>query len=118
MRDRASYFLTDLIEGKDQWPDKKLLDLAYRVERMTPHPRRRNAFTRTRARSSPGCTTLRMRCGGMAKWPYNTATRARVRAAHLLIEPLCRACQGWGSRRPASLAGRMDEVEGMNGPRN
>jgi len=44
MRDRASYFLTDLIEGKDQRPDKKLLDLAYRVERLTPHPRRPERF--------------------------------------------------------------------------
>src|SRR5262245_33943905 len=32
----------------------------------------------------------------MAKWPYNTVTWARLRAAHLLIEPLCRTCKAEG----------------------
>lgn len=28
----------------------------------------------------------------MAEWPYNTATWARLRKAHLSLEPLCKGC--------------------------
>lgn len=50
MTDRASYFLTDLTAGASPSPGKKrvapdtLMDLAYRVERLTPHPRRPERF--------------------------------------------------------------------------
>lgn len=44
MHNRASYLLTDLTADKDQRTDKKLIDLAYRVERLTPHPRRPERF--------------------------------------------------------------------------
>lgn len=44
MHNRASYLLTDLTGGKDRRPDKKLIDLADRVERLTPHPRRPERF--------------------------------------------------------------------------
>ena len=44
MSDRASYLLTDLIGGKGAASNKKLLELAYRVERLTPHPRRPERF--------------------------------------------------------------------------
>ena len=32
----------------------------------------------------------------MAEWPYNTATWARLRKAHLSIEPFCRGCAAMG----------------------
>ncbi|WP_425514716.1 HNH endonuclease signature motif containing protein [Aquisediminimonas sediminicola] len=32
----------------------------------------------------------------MADWPYNTSTWARLRRAHLSIEPLCRGCHAIG----------------------
>ena len=58
MRNRASYFLTDLTGVGDRRTDKKrggypviavigpdtLTDLAYRVERLTPHPKRPDRF--------------------------------------------------------------------------
>lgn len=32
----------------------------------------------------------------MAKWPYNTAAWARLRAAHLALEPMCIGCHAAG----------------------
>lgn len=43
----------------------------------------------------------------MAKWPYNTATWARLRAAHLAIEPMCRGCRAEGR---LTLANTVDHV--------
>ena len=43
----------------------------------------------------------------MAKWPYNTTTWARLRAAHLSIEPLCRACHAEGR---LAIANTVDHV--------
>lgn len=50
----------------------------------------------------------------MSKWPYNTAAWARLRAAHLALEPMCRGCAGEGRivlantvdhRKPINLGG-------------
>lgn len=38
----------------------------------------------------------------MADWPYNTAAWARLRAAHLALEPGCRGCAEQGRLRPAN----------------
>ena len=40
----------------------------------------------------------------MAKWPYSTAAWARLRAAHLAIEPACRACHAEGRLTRANTA--------------
>lgn len=37
----------------------------------------------------------------MAKWPYNTQTWARLRRAHLSVEPLCRGCHAEGRLKSA-----------------
>ncbi len=47
----------------------------------------------------------------MADWPYNTTTWARLRAAHLSIEPLCRGCRAEGRLSPANT---VDHVVPIN----
>lgn len=43
----------------------------------------------------------------MADWPYSTRTWARLRTAHLSIEPLCRSCKAMGK---ITLANTVDHV--------
>lgn len=43
----------------------------------------------------------------MADWPYSTAAWARLRAAHLALEPMCRACAVSGR---IALANTVDHV--------
>lgn len=43
----------------------------------------------------------------MADWPYNTAAWARLRRAHLALEPLCRGCRAIGK---LTMANTVDHV--------
>jgi 5-methylcytosine-specific restriction protein A len=61
---------------------------------------------RTRARLSPSCGASRGRCA-VAKWPYNTATWLRLRAAHLALEPACIGCAASGR---IAVANTVDHV--------
>ena len=46
----------------------------------------------------------------MASWPYSTAAWARLRAAHLSIEPLCRGCMAEGRRTAANTVDHVVPV--------
>ena len=43
----------------------------------------------------------------MSKWPYHTTNWLRLRAAHLMIEPLCRDCRAVGR---IVLANHVDHI--------
>ena len=43
----------------------------------------------------------------MSRWPYNTTTWARLRAAHLALEPKCAGCHALGR---LTLANTVDHV--------
>ena len=46
----------------------------------------------------------------MADWPYNTAAWARLRAAHLAIEPECRGCKAQGRLTRANVVDHVTPV--------
>lgn len=52
----------------------------------------------------------------MAKWPYNTAAWARLRTAHLALEPLCRACQAEGRLTTANTVDHVVAISEGGAP--
>lgn len=52
----------------------------------------------------------------MADWPYNTATWARLRKAHLSIEPLCRGCAAIGIIRTANTVDHVTAISDGGNP--
>lgn len=52
----------------------------------------------------------------MGKRPYNTPQWARLRAEHLEIEPLCRACRAEGRRTPADTVDHIVPISAGGAP--
>lgn len=48
--------------------------------------------------------------GGMAKWPYNTATWQRLRALQLLSFPLCEGCATKGRAKTANTVDHREPI--------
>lgn len=92
------------------WPKARSSTLPIGLGGSPRHLAIPSVSTRRNPKSSTPCARSRGRWR-LAKWPYNTVTWTRLRAAHLAIEPTCRGCRAEGR---VTAANTVDHVVPVN----